>query len=126
MAKYYDAIEELNLKYWARNTKKNYVNLICFLNIWLYRNDILLFKHIPMDGELVSLFIMAHMQKASPCVFQMDVAAILLGCVMPIRPRIPQPAFKAYFGNCVVLPEPVSPAVIRTWLFLISDIISSL
>ena len=51
-----------------------------------------------------------------------DVAAIRRGCVWPIRPPPglpsragPRPIDRAIFGNCVVLPEPVSPETITTW-----------
>ena len=46
-------------------------------------------------------------------------AARRLGWVCPICPVIPRPASIANFGNCVVLPEPVSPATIITWLSII-------
>jgi len=36
------------------------------------------------------------------------------GCVHPIIPRSPQPASRHIFGNCVVFPDPVSPAMITT------------
>ena len=41
-------------------------------------------------------------------------AARRRGWVWPIRPVRPRPASMAICGNCVVLPEPVSPATIIT------------
>ena len=52
-------------------------------------------------------------------------AASRLGWVCPICPVIPRPASIANFGNWVVLPEPVSPATIMTWLSIIAWIKSS-
>jgi len=37
------------------------------------------------------------------------LAAIRRGCVMPTRPCVPLRPPSAILGNCVVLPEPVSP-----------------
>ena len=53
-------------------------------------------------------------------------AASRLGWVWPIWPVTPRPASIASFGNCVVLPEPVSPATIITWWSWIAWMISSL
>ena len=41
-------------------------------------------------------------------------AAIRRGWVWPIRPVDPRPSSRQIFGNCVVLPEPVSPQTITT------------
>ena len=41
------------------------------------------------------------------------------GCGWPMRRPpfiVPRPSSKQIFGNCVVLPEPVSPQTITTWL----------
>ncbi len=45
-------------------------------------------------------------------------AAIRRGCVCPIRPpplARPRPSSSTILGNCVVLPEPVSPQTMTTW-----------
>ena len=47
-------------------------------------------------------------------------AANRRGWVCPICPVIPRPASIASLGNCVVLPEPVSPATIMTWWSIIA------
>ena len=47
------------------------------------------------------------------------------GCVQPISPARPRPAARHSFGSCVVLPEPVSPAMTRTWCLPISPMIVS-
>ena len=52
-------------------------------------------------------------------------AASRRGCVWPIRPRAPRPRSRQIFGNCVVLPEPVSPQTITTWFFAISSAMSA-
>ena len=52
-------------------------------------------------------------------------AAIRRGCVWPISPETPRPSSKQILGNCVVLPEPVSPQTITTWLLAIAAEISS-
>jgi hypothetical protein len=44
-------------------------------------------------------------------------AAIRRGCVWPIRPVVPRPSSRQIFGICVVLPEPVSPQTMTTWMF---------
>ncbi|MCW0417565.1 hypothetical protein NB689_003319 [Xanthomonas sacchari] len=41
-------------------------------------------------------------------------AAMRRGWVQPIMPAAPRPAARHSFGNCVVLPEPVSPAITTT------------
>ena len=46
--------------------------------------------------------------------FEILIAATRRGCVQPIRPRSASPASRHIFGNCVVLPDPVSPATIST------------
>ena len=43
-------------------------------------------------------------------------AASRRGCVCAMVPRRPRPAAKQALGNWVVLPEPVSPATMSTWL----------
>ena len=49
-------------------------------------------------------------------------AAIRRGCVCPMLSR---PSSRQIFGSCVVLPEPVSPATITTWLSRMARAISS-
>ena len=51
-------------------------------------------------------------------------AAIRRGCVWPIRPSMPRPISRQIFGNCVDLPEPVSPLRITTWFSSIVRAIS--
>ena len=46
--------------------------------------------------------------------FETDNAATRRGCVQAIRPLKPPPAAKQIFGICVVLPDPVSPAIMTT------------
>ena len=56
-----------------------------------------------------------------------ELAAMRLGCVCPMMgrrffklgsdsnfPQPPRPSIKAILGNCVVLPEPVSPHTMMT------------
>ena len=43
-------------------------------------------------------------------------AATRRGWVWAITPSMPRPMARQIFGNCVVLPEPVSPQTITTWL----------
>ena len=45
---------------------------------------------------------------------EMDCAATRRGCVQPIFASMPSPASRHIFGSCVVLPEPVSPAITTT------------
>ena len=52
-------------------------------------------------------------------------AANRLGWVWAIMPFTPRPNSKHILGSCVVLPDPVSPATITTWLFAIASLISS-
>src|SRR6185369_9369431 len=55
-------------------------------------------------------------------------AAIRRGCVWPIQPpplARPRPIASAIFGNCVVLPEPVSPLTMTTGWARIAAAISS-
>ena len=51
------------------------------------------------------------------------------GWVWPISPAppapTPRPSVSAIFGNCVVLPEPVSPQTMTTWCVSIARAISS-
>ena len=47
------------------------------------------------------------------------------GCVWPIKPATPRPNSRQILGNCVVLPLPVSPHKITTWLSIIAAAISS-
>ena len=47
------------------------------------------------------------------------------GCVCPIKPARPRLSCKQILGSCVVLPLPVSPHTITTWLCLIASEISS-
>ncbi|MNY29535.1 hypothetical protein D3C86_1635840 [compost metagenome] len=61
-----------------------------------------------------------------------DVAAIRRGWVWPIRPPPslpsragPRPIDSAIFGSWVVLPEPVSPDTMTTWLACSAAAISS-
>src|SRR5882757_852445 len=42
-------------------------------------------------------------------------AASLRGCVCAMTPDMPRPSSRQYCGNCVLLPEPVSPATMSTW-----------
>jgi len=42
-------------------------------------------------------------------------AASLRGCVCAMIPVMPRPSSRQYCGNCVLLPEPVSPATMSTW-----------
>jgi hypothetical protein len=53
---------------------------------------------------------------SSSCAMRAAVerAAMRRGCVWPIRPVVPRPSSRQIFGNCVVLPEPVSPQTITT------------
>ena len=44
----------------------------------------------------------------------MELAAMRRGCVCPIKPLVPRPAKRQILGNCVVLPEPVSPQTTMT------------
>ncbi len=53
-------------------------------------------------------------------------AAMRLGCVCPMSPRTPRPSSRQILGNCVVLPEPVSPQTTTTWCFSTSSLMSSL
>jgi hypothetical protein len=53
-------------------------------------------------------------------------AAMRRGCVWPISPASPLPASRQAFGNCVVLPEPVSPQTTMTWCRTIASRISSM
>ena len=46
--------------------------------------------------------------------FEILMAATRRGWVHPITPRSAIPASKHILGNCVVLPDPVSPAIINT------------
>ena len=41
-------------------------------------------------------------------------AAMRRGCVWPMAPAMPRPASRQILGNCVVLPEPVSPQTMTT------------
>src|ERR1700676_4621567 len=43
-------------------------------------------------------------------------AASRRGCVCAIKASVPRPISRQYCGNCVLLPEPVSPATMSTWL----------
>ena len=43
-------------------------------------------------------------------------AAMRRGWVMVMTPSIPRPASRQIFGSWVVLPEPVSPLTMTTWL----------
>ena len=52
-------------------------------------------------------------------------AANRRGCVCPIKPRTPRPISRHILGNCVDLPEPVSPAIITTWFSEMAFLISS-
>ena len=52
-------------------------------------------------------------------------AASRRGWVCPIWPCRPRPSSSAIFGICVVLPEPVSPATITTWLSRIAAAMSA-
>ena len=55
-------------------------------------------------------------------------AAIRRGCVWPIQPpplTRPRPIESAIFGNCVVLPDPVSPQTMTTWWARMAAAISS-
>ena len=45
---------------------------------------------------------------------EMLIAATRRGWVQPIRPRAPSPASRHILGNCVVFPDPVSPATMST------------
>ena len=54
------------------------------------------------------------------------VAANRRGCVCTILcPFKPRPSSRHIFGNCVVLPEPVSPHTITTWFAAIKCLISA-
>ena len=53
-------------------------------------------------------------------------AASRRGWVWAIMPSTPRPSSRQIFGSCVVLPEPVSPATITTWLSRIAASSSSL
>jgi hypothetical protein len=53
-------------------------------------------------------------------------AAIRRGWVWPICPVTPRPSSRQIFGNCVVFPEPVSPATMTTWWSRMAAAISSL
>jgi hypothetical protein len=52
-------------------------------------------------------------------------AAMRRGWVWPIRPCRPRPISRQIFGNCVVLPEPVSPQTTTTWCLSIAAPISA-
>ena len=52
-------------------------------------------------------------------------AAMRRGCVWPMMPATPRPASRQIFGNCVVLPEPVSPQTMTTGCCSIARRISS-
>ncbi|WP_247709275.1 hypothetical protein [Ralstonia solanacearum] len=58
-----------------------------------------------------------------------EVAAMRRGCVWPISPvppaPMPRPIDRQILGNCVVLPEPVSPLTITTWCAAMAWAISS-
>ncbi|MNN85639.1 hypothetical protein D3C81_2029560 [compost metagenome] len=54
-----------------------------------------------------------------------DEAAIRRGCVWPIKPFWPRPSSRQIFGNWVVLPDPVSPETMITWLSIKALAISS-
>ena len=56
----------------------------------------------------MSLFNSSAMRSAT------ERAAKRRGCVCPIKPATPRPNSRQIFGNCVVLPEPVSPQIITT------------
>jgi hypothetical protein len=47
------------------------------------------------------------------------------GWVWPIMPATPRPSSRQIFGNCVVLPEPVSPHTITTGFSAMARAISS-
>ncbi|MBV6408574.1 MAG: hypothetical protein EFKGCFLK_02171 [Rhodocyclaceae bacterium] len=51
-------------------------------------------------------------------------AAMRRGWVWPINPLEPRPSSRQIFGNCVVLPEPVSPQTMTTWLLRMASAIS--
>ena len=52
-------------------------------------------------------------------------AAIRRGCVWPIMPLDAAAHFRQILGNCVDLPEPVSPQTITTWCSRMAAAISS-
>ena len=51
-------------------------------------------------------------RNSSDILLATEIAAKRRGWVCPIKPLIPNPASRQIFGNCVVFPEPVSPATI--------------
>ncbi len=52
-------------------------------------------------------------------------AAIRRGCVWPMSPSNPRPKSRQIFGNCVLLPLPVSPHTTITWCRSMAVAISS-
>ncbi len=53
---------------------------------------------------------------------EMVRAASRRGCVCPMLSR---PSSRQIFGSCVVLPDPVAPATMTTWLSRMASAISS-
>ncbi len=74
-----------------------------------------LVAHVAPRGEPISSAIRAATLRA----------AIRRGCVWPIRPATPRPMSRQIFGNCVDLPEPVSPQTITTWCSRMAAAMSS-
>ena len=62
-----------------------------------------------------------------------ELAAIRRGWVWPIKRArspglaliLPRPSIRAILGNCVVLPDPVSPHTMMTWCCSMAAMISS-
>ena len=57
---------------------------------------------------------------------EMESAATRRGCVQPIFASMPRPASRHILGICVVLPDPVSPAMTTTWFSRMARTMSSL
>ena len=57
--------------------------------------------------------------------WEMESAATRRGWVQPIFASMPSPASSHILGICVVLPEPVSPAMTTTWFVRMAATISS-